>query len=101
MPLPLVLVTVKPLMVIQLLLDTVNPFVFPVTVTDAPGAAVNTMGDVDVPDTGTVTFSLYVPLATWTVCPAATCAAAAEIVKNGCSSVPEPESEQAELPRST
>src|SRR5436189_5498720 len=101
MPLPLVFVTLKPLIVIQLLPETVNPFTFPVTVTDAAAAAVNTMGAVDVPDTGTVTFSVYVPLATWTVCPAATRAAAAETVQNGWSGIPEPVAEQAELPRST
>ena len=101
MPFPLVFVTVKPLIVTQLLLETAKPFTMPVTVTVAPGAAVKVIGAVDVPETGTVTFSEYVPEATWTVCPAATRVAAAEIVQNGWSTVPGPASEQAELARST
>ena len=57
MPFPLVFVTVKPLIVIQLLLDTVKPFTLPVSVTVAPGAAVKTIGAADVPEVGTVTSS--------------------------------------------
>jgi hypothetical protein len=101
MPFPLVFVTVKPLIVIQLLLDTVKPFTVPVSVTVAPGAAVKTIGAADVPEVGTVTSSGYVPAATWTVSPAATRAAAAPIVQNGWSTVPEPVSEHAGLPLST
>lgn len=46
-------------------------------------AAVNTIGAVEVPDTGTSPASEYVPEATCTVFPALTLAAAAEIVQKG------------------
>src|SRR6266511_593701 len=101
MPLPLMLVTVKPLIVIQLLLETVKPLTFPLRVTLAPGAVVNTIGAVEVPDVVTLTFSEWVPAATWTLCPATTFDAAALIVQNGWSTVPEPASEQAGFARST
>jgi hypothetical protein len=77
------LVTVNPLIVIQVRPEMAKPFACPVTVTAAPGAAVKTIGAPCVPDLDTVTFSRYVPVATCTVCPATTWAPAAPIVQKG------------------
>ena len=49
MPQPLVSVTVKPLTVIQLLPEMAKPFACPLRVTVAPGAAVKTIGALEVP----------------------------------------------------
>jgi hypothetical protein len=78
-----------------------NPFVPPVTVTVAPGAAVRAIGAVAVPDFEIVTFSEYVPPATCTACPGATFATAAPIVQNGAPCAPVPESVQLGLEPST
>jgi hypothetical protein len=51
------LVTAKPFRVIQLALETVKPLGPPLSVTVAPGAAVNTIGAVEVPELDTVTAS--------------------------------------------
>ena len=63
-PKPLVESMLKPLIVIQLLLEIAKPFVPPLRRTDAPGAAVNTIGAAAVAEVGTVTDSEYVPDAT-------------------------------------
>jgi hypothetical protein len=57
MPLEVVPVTVNPLTVIQLREESVNPCEPPVTVTVAPGAAWNVIGDPDDPELAGVTFS--------------------------------------------
>ena len=57
-PTPVVPVTVKPWTTTQLLPVIENPLVPPLSVTDAPGAAVNVTGAVGVPEFATVTFSL-------------------------------------------
>lgn len=91
----------NPLTVTQLRPEITNPFVLPVTVTVAPGAALRAMGAVAVPDFEIVTFSEYVPAATCTVCPGATLATAAPIVQNGAPCAPVPEFEQLGLDPST
>jgi hypothetical protein len=50
--------------VIQLAFVSAKPFCPPVRVTDAPAAAVNTIGAADVPEVVTATDSGYVPAAT-------------------------------------
>ena len=57
MPSSVVLVTLNPWMVIQLLLDITKPLALPVTVALAPGAEVKTIEAVCVPDFAIVTFS--------------------------------------------
>ena len=91
----------NPSTVIQLRPEITNPFVPPVTVTVAPGAALRAIGAVGVPDFEIVTFSEYVPPATCTVCPGATFATAAPIVQNGAACAPLPKSEQLGLAPST
>src|SRR5207249_2102614 len=93
-PSPVVAVMLKPSTVTQLLPESVKPFVFPVTVTLAPGAVVNTIGALDVPEFAGVTFSAYVPEATATVSPAVACAAAPPMVQNGWLADPAPASVQ-------
>ena len=53
-----VLVTVNPSIVIQLLLEIAKPLVCPLTTTVAPGAVVKTIGADCVPELAIVTFSL-------------------------------------------
>src|SRR3954463_855432 len=96
-----VLVTLKPLIVTQFLARIVKALSCPVTVTVAPGAVVNTIGALDVPELPMVTSSEYVPAATCTVWPAPTTCAAAPIVQNGRSIVPELLFEQEGFERST
>jgi hypothetical protein len=48
---------VKPIIATQLLDEVLNPKLPPLTVTEAPGAAVKTMGAVEVPERATVTAS--------------------------------------------
>ncbi len=101
MPRPVVSVTVNPAIVTQLLPDTMNPFVPPLTVTAAPGAGWNTIGAPDVPELATVTPPPYVPEDTTTVWPASATEPAFTIEQNGCDAVPPPESEQFDAPLST
>src|ERR1051325_10561818 len=77
-------------MVIQLLALTVKAWICPETVTLAPGAGVKVSGAPAVPELAGVTFSTYVPEATWTVVPAVATAAALPIVQNGIVWVPAP-----------
>jgi hypothetical protein len=57
MPLEVVPVTVNPLTVIQLREESVNPCEPPVTVTVAPGEALNVIGLPALPEFAGVTFS--------------------------------------------
>jgi hypothetical protein len=89
------------LTVTQLRPEITNPFVPPVTLTVALGAAFSVIGAVAVPDFEIVTFSEYVPPATCTVWPGATLVTAAPIVQNGAPCAPVPEFEQLGLEPST
>src|SRR4051794_20967790 len=100
-PYPDSCVTLKPLTVTQLFPEMTNALAWLLSVTVAPGAAVNTIGCEAVPDALTVTRSLYVPAETRTVVPATAFAFAALIVQNGCACVPNPVSRQAEVVLST
>ena len=103
MPAPVVWVTLKPRITIQLLFEATKPLLPPATVTLAPGAVVNVIGATDVPEFFTETFPPYVPLATTTVTPAVAMLAAALMVQNGVAPepTPTPVSRQFALPRST
>src|SRR5438067_196411 len=100
-PYCVVAVTLKPRTVIQFLFATVKAWASPETVTDAPGAGWYTIGAEAVPEFFGVTFSEYVPAATWTVCPATATFAAAPIEQYGTLWVPDPTFEQLGLFLST
>ena len=57
MPTPVVELISKPLIVIQLLFESAKPFAPPLSSTEAPSAALNTIGASAVAEVGTVTDS--------------------------------------------